>query len=125
MALDQLAHKRVHARDELRLAATAVRKECVVCDIDVARVGSRLCHFAKNGQPAEPGIEDEDGRCHGGRWYQKNRATLRPTIRWLTLSQSSLTVVIGLGSRSLRFVCCVRALLHARRTPARKSYRRA
>src|SRR5262245_60829783 len=31
-----------------------------------------------DGEAAEPGIEDENGRCHGGRWYEKNRATLRP-----------------------------------------------
>src|SRR5262249_15434247 len=72
MGLDQLAHKVAHARDELGLAATAVGKEGIVGDVDVARIGPHLGDLAKNGEAAEPGIEDENGGSHGGCWYEKN-----------------------------------------------------
>ncbi len=64
VGLDQLAHEIAHALDEFRLAVTAVGKEGVVRDIDVTRVRPRLRHFAKDGEAAEPGIENEDARCH-------------------------------------------------------------
>ncbi len=65
---DQVAHQRDHARDQLRLAVAAVGKEGVVGHVDVASVRPRLHHLAKDGEAAEPGIEDENGRCsgHGG-----------------------------------------------------------
>src|SRR5262245_19369647 len=50
----------------------------VIRDIDIARVRPCLRDLAEDGEAAEPGIEDENGRCHGGRWYEKNWATLRP-----------------------------------------------
>src|SRR5262249_16083020 len=34
--------------------------------------GPHLGDLAKNGEAAEPGIKDENGRGHGGRWYEKN-----------------------------------------------------
>src|SRR5215472_4180412 len=70
MGFDQLAHKRAHPRDELRLAASAVGKEGIVGDVDVARIGPRLDDLAKNGEAAEPGIKDEDARCHEDLWLQ-------------------------------------------------------
>src|SRR5262249_18726308 len=72
VGLDQLAHERAHPRDELRLAASAVGKEGIVGDIDVARIGPRLDDLAKYREAAQSGIEDEDGRSHGGCWYEKN-----------------------------------------------------
>jgi hypothetical protein len=77
VGFDQLAHERAHPRDKLRLAASAVGKEGIVGDVDVARIGPRPDDLAKNREAAEPGIEDENGRNHGGCWYEKNglRAT--------------------------------------------------
>src|SRR5262249_32972379 len=72
IGLDQLAHKVAHARDELRLAATAIGKEGIVGNIDVARIGPRLGDLAKNGEAAKPGVKDEDAASHGGCWYEKN-----------------------------------------------------
>ena len=76
VGLDQLAHEGANARDEFGLAATAVGKEGVVGDVKVARVRPRLGDFAENGQSAETGIEDENGRCHSSSRYEKNLATL-------------------------------------------------
>jgi len=64
VGLNQLGHESADARDEFRLAVTAIGKESVVRDIDVTRVGSRLRDFAKNGQPAQPRVEHEDGCWH-------------------------------------------------------------
>src|SRR5262249_3353393 len=64
--------ERADPRDELRLAAAAIGKEGIVGDVDVARIGPHLGDLAKNGEAAEPGIKDENGRGHGGRWYEKN-----------------------------------------------------
>src|SRR5262245_4290322 len=72
VGLDQLVHERAYARNELGLAATAVRKESIVGDVDVARIGPHLGDLAKNGEAAEPGIKDENGGSHGGWWYEKN-----------------------------------------------------
>src|SRR5262249_2796421 len=55
-----------------RLAATAIGKEGIVGDVDVARIGPHLGDLAKDGEAAEPGIEDENGGSHGGCWYEKN-----------------------------------------------------
>jgi hypothetical protein len=74
--LDQLAHEVADARHKLRLAVAAVRKEGVIGDVKVTRARPRLGDFAENGQSAETGIEDENGRCHGGYRYEKNLATL-------------------------------------------------
>src|SRR2546430_17449305 len=64
MRREQLARERADARDELVLAVAAIGKEGVIGDIDVVRVGPRLRYFAKDGKPAQAGIEDEDGRGH-------------------------------------------------------------
>src|SRR5690349_598187 len=64
MCREQLAHERADARDERVLGVAAIGKEGVIGDIDVARVGPRLRHFAKNREAAEARVEDEDGGCH-------------------------------------------------------------
>ena len=40
----------------------AIRKEFVVGGIDEARVGPRGGDLAENREPAEPGVEYQDGR---------------------------------------------------------------
>src|SRR5262249_22240692 len=72
VGLNQFAHERADPRDKLRFAAAAIGKEGIVGDVDVARIGPHLGDLAKNGEAAEPGIKDENGRGHGGRWYAKN-----------------------------------------------------
>jgi hypothetical protein len=74
--LDQLAHEVADAHHKFRLALAAVRKEGVIGDVKVTCVRPRLGDLAENGQSAETGIEDENGRCHGGSRYEKNLATL-------------------------------------------------
>src|SRR5215472_1500958 len=81
MGFDQLAHKRAHPRDELRLAASAVGKEGIVGDVEVARIGPRLDDLAKNGEAAEPGIKDEDARCHEDLWLELLRHMARVSGR--------------------------------------------
>ena len=82
MGFDQLAHERAHPRDEFRLGASVVGKEGIVGDVDVERIGPRLDDLAKNGEAAEPGIKDEDGRSHGGCWYEKNGLRAMAGRRW-------------------------------------------
>ena len=76
MGLDQLAHEGNHARHELGLAMAAIRKESIVGDVEVARIGARLEDLAKDGEAPEPGIEHENGRCsgHGAHLVRKERS---------------------------------------------------
>ena len=73
---DQLVHHREHALDQLGLVLPAVGKERVVGGIDEARVRPRLGDLAMDGEPAEPGIEHQDGRrgCHAN-GLQSSRAS--------------------------------------------------
>src|ERR1700719_4314287 len=63
MRRNQLGHESAYALHKLGLPMTAIRKVGVVGDVDIARVRSCSRDLAINGQPAEPGIEHQNGRC--------------------------------------------------------------
>ena len=59
---DRLADDIDDARDQRVFRHVAVGKAGIVGDIDEARVGPRRGDLAEHGEPADAGIEDEDGR---------------------------------------------------------------
>ena len=66
MLRDRLTDHVDDARDQHRFRLVAVGEAGVVRDVDIGRVGPRGGHLAVDGEPADAGIEDQDGR-GGGR----------------------------------------------------------
>ena len=65
LTVDQLAHEGNYTGDQLGLTAGAVRKKRIIGDVDEACIRTSPGDLAKDGQAAESGIEDENGRCNG------------------------------------------------------------